>query len=155
MADKTRFWEAKPKAGRKSEYGPASNLAMVAYEYFKWVEDNPLDGKEVTKYKNETKVISVPKMRPMTQKGFCIFIGISEDTLANWLKRPEYVDVITNIKAIIYEQKFAGAAADLMNANLISRDLGLADKKEVKAELEHTNLTEEQLDAKIRELNER
>ena len=27
-------------------------------------------------------------------------------------------------------QKFMGAAADLLNANIISRDLGLADKKD-------------------------
>ena len=32
---------------------------------------------------------------------------------------------------IIRTQKFAGAAADLLNANIIARDLGLADKNEV------------------------
>lgn len=39
--------------------------------------------------------------------------------------------VITQAEAVIYEQKFTGAAADLLNPNIIARDLGLADKKEL------------------------
>ena len=31
----------------------------------------------------------------------------------------------------IREQKFVGAAADFLNASIISRDLGLADKREI------------------------
>jgi hypothetical protein len=31
---------------------------------------------------------------------------------------------------VIYEQKFTGAAADLLNPNIIARDLGLADKQD-------------------------
>ena len=35
------------------------------------------------------------------------------------------------MKQIIKTQKFEGAAAELLNANIIARDLGLADKKEL------------------------
>ena len=31
---------------------------------------------------------------------------------------------------IIYNQKFTGAAADLLNPNIIARELGLADKQQ-------------------------
>jgi hypothetical protein len=31
----------------------------------------------------------------------------------------------------MYEQKFSGAAAGLLNPNIIARDLGLADKSEI------------------------
>ena len=34
-------------------------------------------------------------------------------------------------ESVIRSQKFAGAAADLLNANIIARDLGLADKNQV------------------------
>ncbi len=39
--------------------------------------------------------------------------------------------VITRIKETIFTQKFEGASADLLNANIIARDLGLADKKDI------------------------
>ncbi len=37
-------------------------------------------------------------------------------------------EIVAKAEEVIYSQKFAGAAADLLNANIISRDLGLADK---------------------------
>jgi len=54
-------------------------------------------------------------------------------------RRPQYIrenkedflTVITRIEEIIYEQKFTGSASGFFNANIIARDLGLADKKEV------------------------
>ena len=36
-------------------------------------------------------------------------------------------------ESVIRSQKFAGAAADLLNANIIARDLGLAEKKQVES----------------------
>jgi len=38
--------------------------------------------------------------------------------------------VIADIEAVIKSQKFQGAAAGLLNANIIARDLGLADKSD-------------------------
>ncbi|WGM06649.1 terminase small subunit [Arsenophonus nasoniae] len=32
---------------------------------------------------------------------------------------------------VIYDQKFSGAAADLLNANIIARDLGLKEQSQV------------------------
>jgi len=42
------------------------------------------------------------------------------------------VEVIRAINAIMYTNKFDGASCGLYNANIIARDLGLADKKDVK-----------------------
>ena len=36
--------------------------------------------------------------------------------------------VTKKVEQIIYNQKFAGATAGLMNPNIIARDLGLSDK---------------------------
>ena len=40
----------------------------------------------------------------------------------------EFSSVITRIRETIYQQKFEGAAVGAFNANIIARDLGLADK---------------------------
>ncbi|WP_290688531.1 terminase small subunit [Haematobacter sp. UBA3484] len=40
-------------------------------------------------------------------------------------------EVITRVEQIIRTQKFEGAAADLLNPNIIARELGLADKTEM------------------------
>lgn len=38
--------------------------------------------------------------------------------------------IINRVERLIWQQKFEGAAAGLLNANLISRELGLADWRE-------------------------
>jgi poly(A) polymerase Pap1 len=43
----------------------------------------------------------------------------------------DFSTVITDIEKTIYTQKFQGASADLLNANIIARDLGLSDKTEL------------------------
>ena len=39
--------------------------------------------------------------------------------------------VLNFIDSVIREQKFSGAAAELLNSALIARDLGLADRQEI------------------------
>lgn len=49
--------------------------------------------------------------------------------------------VISRIEETIYNQKFTGAAAGFLNANIISRDLGLAEKNKVEGELKIEQIT--------------
>lgn len=42
-----------------------------------------------------------------------------------------FSDVTSRAEDIIYDQKFSGAAADLLNANIIARDLGLKEQSQV------------------------
>lgn len=42
-----------------------------------------------------------------------------------------FSDICTRVREIIYEQKFTGAAAGLLNPMIIARDLSLRDKSEV------------------------
>ena len=39
--------------------------------------------------------------------------------------------IIHKIEEIIYNQKFEGAAVGIFNSNIIARDLGLSDKKDI------------------------
>ena len=67
----------------------------------------------------------------MTIGAMCTFLDITRKTWEEWRNtRADLSGVIGRVDQIIYTQKFEGAAADLLNANLISRELGLADKQE-------------------------
>jgi hypothetical protein len=46
-------------------------------------------------------------------------------------KGKEFSDVITHIEEIIKTQKFTYAAVNMFNANIIARDLGIKDNKEI------------------------
>src|SRR5699024_4951501 len=76
-------------------------------------------------------LIEVPKMRAMTISGLCLFLDIDRSTWYDWASRDDYSNIVKRVEEVIYSQKFAGAAADLLNANIIARDLGLADKNQV------------------------
>ena len=97
--------------GTEKKYAP-DELWVKAVEYFKWVEDN--------------------KMRAMTITEFCVFAGITSQTFFNYEKEQAYFDITARIRDIIYSQKFTGAAAGLLESNIIARELGLADKQEIK-----------------------
>ncbi|MCK5133211.1 MAG: DNA-packaging protein [Candidatus Sabulitectum sp.] len=123
-----RFWEARSSHGRKPIFLNADKLWEACLEYFKWVDDNPLHESKPFAYQGTVVLKEVPKMRAMTIGGLCLFLDISEDTWANYRKREGFLGVTADIERAIKNQKFTGAAADLLNANIIARDLGLVDK---------------------------
>ena len=61
---------------------------------------------------------------------FCLFLDICENTWTNYKKQPDFLSITLEVEKVIYNQKFAGAAADLLNPNIIARELGLADKQQ-------------------------
>jgi hypothetical protein len=126
-----RFWELAENAGRPKLYETAEQLWSYACEYFVWCADNPLYETQI--HGKDAVECVVPKMRAMTIRGLCVFLGIDEDTFLNYEKMPDFFGIISRIRGIIWCQKFEGAGAGLLNANIISRELGLADKTSVNA----------------------
>ena len=127
-----RFWEARSSHGRKPIFATPEDLWEACQEYFAWVEDNPLWEDKVTSYQGENKHEPIAKMRAMTLDGLCIFLDIDESTWRkNYSTNEDFILVTTRVEKIIRTQKFTGAAADLLNPNIIARDLGLADKAEL------------------------
>ena len=62
----------------------------------------------------------------------CLFLDITHKTFLNYKERGEdFLQVVMKIENIIKSQKFEGAAAELLNPNIIARDLGLSDKKDL------------------------
>lgn len=127
-----QFWKARTKHGRDKLFESAELLWEACCEYFDWVEANPLWEDKVSFYQGVPTHEKVEKMRAMTLDGLCFFLRINDQTWRNWKKDDDFLGVITEAENVIRSQKFAGAAADLLNANIISRDLGLSDKSEVK-----------------------
>ena len=125
------FWKARSSHGRNPIFASPDALWDVATEYFEWVEANPLYEDKIVSYQGVTTHEPVAKMRAMTISGLCTFLDISVQAWSEYKKRDGFGDITTRIDQIIRDQKFAGAAADLLNANIIARDLGLSDKSEL------------------------
>lgn len=127
-----RFWEARSSAGPKPKFADGDQLWAACLEYFDWNHDNPLYADSLVTFQGKATHEPVAKMRAMTIGGLCLFLDVSHDTWIEWRKtRADLSEVITRAEAVIFKQKFEGASADLLNGNIIARELGLADKKEV------------------------
>ena len=128
-----QFWKARSKHGRDRLFASAELLWEACCEYFQWVEDNPLIEMRPFAYQGVVIQEPVPKMRAMTIDGLCLYLDIDVRTWASWRSVDDFIPVVTRAESVIRSQKFAGAAADLLNANIIARDLGLAEKKQVES----------------------
>ncbi len=130
-----QFWKARASHGRPALYDDPQKLWEDCEEYFQWVADNPLIDAELLKNKLDSKLAAKPKMRAMTISGLCLFLQITTETWAQYRKKKDFSAVTTRAETVIYNQKFAGAAAEMLNPNIIARDLGLTDKQEMKASI--------------------
>lgn len=151
-----KFWEARSKHGRDMIFATPELMGDAAREYYEWNNENPLYDYQAS----GGEVIRVPKMRAMTMQGLTRFLGVNSKYFAQFkrtmneeiltleqVEKPneeqknrlnilyDFSNVITGIEEMVFEHKFTGAAAGFLNANLISRDLGMLDKKEIN----HTN----------------
>jgi hypothetical protein len=100
-------------------------------EYFDWIEANPLYEAQAFAYQGNVTLKELPKMRAMTISSLCIFLDISSETWRSYREREDFVGITTRVDEIIRTQKFQGAAADLLNPNIIARELGLSEKSEI------------------------
>jgi hypothetical protein len=128
-----KFWQLRSKHGRDKLFSTPELLWEAAVEYFEWIEDNPLKEEKVFNYQGEIVRANVSKMRAMTLSGLCLYLHCNDNyfrVFKNQLPEGEqdFNKVISEIESVIYNQKFQGASADLLNANIISMELGLRQK---------------------------
>lgn len=123
-----QFWKIRSKHGPDKLFESADLLWEACVEYFEWVEANPLWENKPFNYQGQVVDNPVEKMRAMTLSGLCLFLDIHEDTWRDWrATRKDLSVVITRAERTMYTQKLSGAAADLLNPNIIARELGLKD----------------------------
>lgn len=123
-----KFWLARSRHGPKPKFSNPDDLWDACCQYFDWVAENPLEEEKIFSYQGEIIRTNVSKMRAMTIEGLINFLDISRPTWFDWRKREDLATVVAKVDNIIRQQKFEGAAAELLNPNIIARDLGLMEK---------------------------
>lgn len=134
-----RFWELRSKHGRDKLFESPELMWEAACEYFQWVEDNPFyETKPMSvsignNQGSSVEMVEIPIKRPFTMQGICLYLNCGVSYFRNFkneerAQSEDFKSVIAKIEETIYNQKFSGAASGFFNANIIARDLGLADK---------------------------
>ncbi len=138
-----QFWKARSKHGRDKIFKTPNMLFRAACEYFQWVEDNPLMESKLVSFQGKSVIEEVPLMRAMTMEGLTRHLRVNTVYFSQFESAldldveldKDFSTVINNIREIIKDQKFTGASAGLLNPNIIARDLGLKDVKEVNGDI--------------------
>jgi len=144
-----QFWKLRSKHGRDKLFATPELLWSAACEYFQWCDENPwlkmeqsrgtpkpiiddLTGEKVW----PDNITAIPVERPYTVHGLCLYLDCNTQYFNDFAKNlkeneKDFSIVVTRIMETIYKQKFEGAAVGTFNSNIIARDLGLTDKKDL------------------------
>lgn len=131
------FWTLRSKHGRSRLFETPELLWEAACEYFEWCEENPLF--EVDFRGKDSDRVEIPKMRAFTLQGLCLYLDCNTKYFNEFEKElkdrkdqlsKDFSEIVTRIRETVFHQKFIGAAAGFLNANIIARDLGLTEKTE-------------------------
>lgn len=160
MFDLEHFWQQRERRSRGGTEGALhaispDELLQAAFQYFQWIDKHPIQEEVLFHYQGEIVRDVINKRRPYTPQGLSSFAGITFLTYRALRKHDDYKDAIAFIDQIMFAQKFEGAAIGQFNANLIGRDLGLADRKELSGPeggpiRQDVTLSEEELDEEIK-----
>lgn len=134
--------DSKPKRGRPKNLKSPQELWEHACDYFHQSDLNPVMVKDFIRGGEKAgQIIDLPKSRPYTWAGLEAYLfendivdRIDDYKYNNDNRYSEFKGVIHAIDKIMYSHKFDGAATGIFNPSIIARDLGLAEKTEVKVE---------------------
>ena len=129
-----------PLAGRPLHFSP-KQLAEKFEEYVKWSEENVIEigerQKGIASGGYVDKTTTNYKQRLISVHGFLVFIGKSKrwwTELSDGKQGDKFSTLKDSITSYCEDYQKEMAAAGIFNANIISRLLGLADKKELTGE---------------------
>lgn len=125
------LWRVAGIGGSEKAFATPEKLWEAYLSYSEWNDKNPMMAAEL--YKGKIK--SMPKMRVKTLEAFCEYVGVAASYFRNFKleerkDKAAYTAVIYKIEQSIKSQSFGGAAAGFLNANIISRHLGLVDRQD-------------------------
>lgn len=144
-----QFWRKRSKHGRDTIIESPEKLAEAADEYFQMCEDNPIIEQDFRGARTAEVKLAHPKA--FLKGELARFCHLAEWKSINQLKEKsnDYFQVITRIEGIIRDQKYSYAVCGMFSATIVSRDLGLIDKKDVTSKGKNINdisgLTTEEL----------
>jgi hypothetical protein len=127
-----QFWRNRKEFGQNRRFAKPIDLWEACKKYLEWCEDTPLREEKVFQYKGDIVRTTVTHPRAMSISSLCAYIGIQHMTWLNYRKhrRKDFREVVEFVEACIWDQKFTGAAAGLLNPSIIAMELGLAAKRE-------------------------
>lgn len=121
----------------RTTYDSPEHLYADSMTYFQWNDANPLSIHKVMNSRDGPVDVWEEKPRPLSLSGLCMFLRMSPLTWNAWKDPyspqywPDAVPVMEWAEMVIYEQKLSQATIGQFNANIVSRELGLAEKQEV------------------------
>lgn len=120
-----KFWRLPKALGRPLQYETPEQLIQKAYEYFDWVDDNPLKLHKVFATGGGWE----KKARAMGIQSLCVHLGISHTTFLNYKKRDDGIGKAANhIQQVMDAWNIEIACSGLGNGNIIARIIGLSEK---------------------------
>jgi hypothetical protein len=149
----SKIWQKpKRKGGCIPEFQSSEELWNAACEYFEWATENPLIEQKPMSIAGGLVMAEIEKMRVFTFSALCLHLDCSYTSYKRWRTEDRFAEACERIDAVIYTQKFEGAAAGLFNSNLIMSDLGLANKQQLEHSGSIETLTDDDLNKRIAEL---
>lgn len=142
-----KYWQLRSRHGVEALFDRPELLWEAAEEYFEYVDAHP--EYEVDFRGKDAERVEIPKKQPYTLQDLCLYLDVNTAYLRQFKQRIEgktddrskgFATIIARIEEVIYAQKYRGAASGFFNPNIIARDLGLADKQELKAEVKTDTL---------------
>lgn len=129
-----KFYQLRSKFGRDKIIEDAEILHEKITEYFIEVEGRKIDKPDLIKTGDlagqqvNIKIDDFP-----TKEELATFLGFAKwESLKNYKEyTPAFLEVITWAETQIHNWKFKMTSVGVLNANIISRDLGLIDRKDV------------------------
>ncbi len=113
-------------------------------EYFSFCDNNPLYKNEALKSGDRAgEIIRIPAARPYLIEGLCNYANIHPQTFYNYLEKEgyeDYFEITARARNRIFQQNIENGYIGAYDSNLVSRKLGLADKKEIRAELKEQKI---------------
>ena len=125
--------------GRPSAFDSPDQFRESAFEYIEWVKNNPIHKTITAAFQGVINYEKVPHMRGMTQFGLASHMGVGLSTLKDYGAKPEYSAIYAEIDAIMKAWNLDGAMSGDLNASLVARIDGHADKQDITTNGESMN----------------
>lgn len=134
---------AKGHKGTEKKFTP-QQWADAIQDYFDYCDKNPIYKNEALKSGDRAgEIIRIPAPRPYLIEGLCHYLKIDTQTFYNYLEKEgyeDYFEITSRARNRIFQQNIEYGYVGAYDSNLVSRKLGLAERKEIRAELKEQKI---------------
>lgn len=123
------FWKKRMLSGRKPIFNTPEELEKAVMAVFKNHAANPILKQCHAIYQGKAFPYWEERPRVVTLGSLCLHLGISRNAWRNWREeRNDLKEVIDWAETCVWVHKLELAAAHVVNANIISQEMGLKTK---------------------------